>query len=425
MTDTSPQLDEESRWREAERRRVQRTRRTLVSVLVVLVILLLMVSYALVATFKPAGKVATTQEAKGITWVRSIYGWGKAADQQFWGPQGVAIGPDGTIWATTQAQNRVVGFNPDGSFAAMLYQGPANTNPPSQKAFTYPTAVAVDPSGLVYIADQVRSVVWVVSRGNQVVRSIYVPKPSAVAVSSDRLVVGSASGFVIMSPAGAVIKVLGTQGQGINQFQGVDGLAIGKDGTIYAVDQYNNRVSAYDRNGKRKWIITTGNPGNQKSIGSSIVATTSAAPADMEIPGGITIDGAGRLVIADPFGFDLTILNAKNGKFIAKYGAPGTIDGEFVYPSSIAYDPLHDWFAVADTQNARVQIIRLPDSGGSAAASVSATLSGPWRACIIPLLLILLAIVVGFVYRILRRRRERALSDKAHGVEHEPMEDED
>ena len=394
---------ERQSWQEFERRRIQRTRRTLVAILVVLVILLLIAGFALVQIFQPPGKVATTQQASGITWVRSIYGWGKSSDQQFWGPQGVGIGPDGTIWVTTQGQHRVVGFNPDGSFAAMLYQGqPGDASFPN--ALNYPVAAAVDPSGLIYVADQPRSTVWVMTRNNQIVRNIFVPNPASVAVSSDRLVVGSGSGFVIMTPNGDVIKVLGSQGKGINQFQGVRGVAIGKDGTIYVDDQYNNRVSAYDRNGNRKWIVSTGAPGNSKPVASSLVATTSTAPANMQIPAGMTIDGANRLVIADPFGFDLVVLSTQNGRYIASYGAPGTVDGQFVYPSDVAYDPARDWFAVTDTQNARVQIIRLPNSGGTALASAARVLTGPARACIFPLLLIILAIVGGIIYRIMKRR---------------------
>jgi sugar lactone lactonase YvrE len=407
MTDTSTQFDEQRRWREADRRRIQRTRRTLAAALAVLVVLLLIASYALLQIFQPIGKVASVKEAGGVTWVRSIYGWGAGPDQQFWGPQGVAVGPDGTIWATTQGQYRVVGFNPDGSFSAMLYQGKAG-DPKSPNAFTFPTAVAVDPSGLIYITDQPRSTVWVVTRENKIVRSIFVPTPSSIAVSSDRLVVGSASGFVILTPKGEVVKVLGKQGKGIDQFQGVRGVAIAKDGTIFIADQYNNRVSAYDRNGKRTWIVNTGNPGNQKSVKNSTVPSATTAPANMQIPAGMTIDGAGRLVVADPFGFDLTVLDPKNGSLIGKYGNPGTVDGQFVYPSSVAYDPSHDWFAVADTQNARVQIIRLPGSGGSALTAVNTALSGPLRACIFPLALILLVIAGGIIARIVRRRRKPA-----------------
>jgi DNA-binding beta-propeller fold protein YncE len=266
--------------------------------------------------------------------------------------------------------------------------------------------------------------VWVVSRDNMMVRSMFVPTPSSIAVSSDRLVVGAASGFVIMSPAGRVIKVVGSQGKGIDQFQGVRGVAIAKDGTIYVVDQYNNRLSAYDRNGNRKWIISLGNPGNQTNVRASIAVTASIAPAAMQIPAGITIDGAGRLVIADPFGFDLAVLDSKNGKLIAKYGTPGTVDGQFVYPTSVAYDPTHDWFAVADSQNRRVQIIRLPDSGGSALASVNVTLSGPARACIIPLLLLILVIVIGLVYRAMKRRKRRGSAADAESAV-QPVVDEE
>jgi WD40 repeat protein len=245
------------------------------------------------------------------------------------------------------------------------------------------------------------------TRDNRIVRSIFVPVPSSIAVSNDRLVVGSASGFVIMTPTGQVIKVLGKQGTAIDQFQGVHGVAIGKDGTIYASDQYNNRISAYDHNGNRKWIISTGSPGNQKTVASSTVATTSSAPANMQIPAGMTVDGANRLVVVDPFGFDITVLDSKDGRLIAKYGAPGTIDGQFVYPSDISYDPVRDWFAVTDTQNARVQIVRLPGSGGSALAATNRALAGPLRACLLPLLLIVLAIIAGIVYRTLKRRNER------------------
>jgi len=403
---TADQVEHDIDWREAERRRIERTRRLLVGVLIVLIILLLVAGFALVQIFRPVGRIATQEEAKGIEWVRSIYGWGKNADAQFWGPQGVAVGPDGTVWVTTQGQNRVVGFNPDGSLSAMLYQGPPDdTRYPN--ALLFPTAVAVDPAGLIYIADQPRSAVRVMSRDNKIVRTIFVPTPSSIAVSKERLVIGSASGFVIMTPTGEVIKLIGTQGKGKDQFQGVRGVAIGKDGTIFVVDQYNNRISAYDRSGRRKWMVDTGVPGNEKKVKQSTSSTSSAAPANMQIPAGLTVDGAGRLVVADPFGFDLTILSPKDGRLIAKYGAPGTVDGQFVYPSSVAYDATRDWFAVADTQNARVQIIRLPGSGGARTSAIGRALAGPLRACIIPLILLFIAIVTGIIHRILRRRRDR------------------
>ena len=71
-----------------------------------------------------------------------------------------------------------------------------------------------------------------------------------------------------------------------------------------------------------------------------------------------------------------------------------------------------------DTQNGRVQIIRLPGSGGSGLAGANRVLTGPLRACIIPLLLIILAIVAGIIYRVMKRRKNKRLAPVAeHAAE--------
>ena len=244
MTDPVTRDMTEEQWRYMERRRVQRTRRSLISILVILVILLLIATVALVQIYPPVGRVANSTDNSGMTWVRSIYGWGKTPAEQLAGPQGVGIGPDGVIWATDQAYCRVVGFNPDGTYAGMMYQGFRNdfTKP---NAMQYPTSVAVDSNNQLYIGDQSGNQVYVMTRDNTVVRKIFVPNPQCVAVSNDRLVVGAASGFVIMTKTGSVIKVLGSQGKGDKQFMSVRGIVIGKDDTIWVVDQYKNRISCF------------------------------------------------------------------------------------------------------------------------------------------------------------------------------------
>ena len=126
------------------------------------------------------------------------------------------------------------------------------------------------------------------SRDNRIVRSIFVPTPSSIAVIQGPPRRGFGVGLRDHDPDRP-----GREGprharaRAIDQFEGVRGVAIGEDGTIYAVDQYNNRVSAYDRNGNRKWIISTG----QRRATRSRVAQSmsprraSAAPANMQIPG--------------------------------------------------------------------------------------------------------------------------------------------
>lgn len=389
-------------------KRVQNTRRVLAVLLVILFLLLLGISYFFLKVTKPVGEVVTPEDVGGMVWVRSIYGWGKTGPDQLEAPNDVAIAPDGLIWVTDQARSRVVGFNPDGSYAKMLDQGPRGS---SEKALSFPNALAVDEDGLIYICDAPRDLVVVMTPDNEVVREIYVPKPASVAARGDRIVVGAQAGFVIMDKEGQPLSVVGTRGKGEDQFDTVRGVAIGADGTIFVVDQYNNRVSAYDRNGTRLWIRETGSPGNEKVIaGGGSQVTTTTAEARMQLPAKITIDGKGRLVIVDPFDFSLTVLDPADGQFVARYGQPGSAEGQFTYPSGVDYDPARDWFAVADTFNNRVQIVRLPDSGGSVLAPVTRGFSGPLRACALPLLLLLAALVVWMITR-KRQRREDARSE--------------
>jgi sugar lactone lactonase YvrE len=380
--------------------RLKRFRRVLIGVLVTLAVLLLISFVLLLRAFQPPGQVASTREAAGVTWVRSIYGWGNTRTEQLGSPQSVAIGPDGLIWVTDAAMSRVISFRPDGTFNSMLDTGTRG----APGALSFPSSVAVDEQGLVYIGDMTASEVVVMSSDKKVVRRIQVPRPQSVAVRGDRLVVGAIPGFVIMTKAGEVVKVLGSKGTGDDQFTGVEGVAIAGDGTIYIVDQYNNRVSAYDTNGTRKWIRVMGKAGNQTTPQASMQSTIAADA--LQLPSGIAIDGSGRLVVVDAFGFNLAVLDPANGNPIASYGDAGTQDGTFVYPSGIAYDPARDWFAVADTSMDRVQLIRLPDTGGSVFSGVNRSLLGPARACLIPLALLFLVLVGGFIYNRIRRRRQ-------------------
>ena len=87
-----------------------------------------------------------------------------------------------------------------------------------------------------------------------------------------------------------VIKVLGSKGKRDDQFDGVSGIAIAQDGTIFVVDQYNNRISAYDRNGTRKWIRNTGRAGNEVPASESKESQEVTAQAGMQVPAGITVE---------------------------------------------------------------------------------------------------------------------------------------
>ncbi|MBN2405468.1 MAG: NHL repeat-containing protein [Coriobacteriia bacterium] len=396
-----------------DQRRANNTRRALISVLVVLAILLAATTYFLTSIITPVGKVAEPQETNELVWVRSIYGYGDALDQQLQNPNDVAIAPDGTIWITDQTRQRILGFNPDGTYNTMIHQGPRGSSP---EAFSFPSALATDEDGNVLIADSMLDKVLVYTPDNEKLGEYNVPDPLCVAIKDDRVVVGSVSGFVIMQRNGEIVKVVGTRGQGDDQFDSVQGVAVTDDDRILIMDQYNNRLSAYDLDGDRLWIREMGSPANTAELqGGGSLSRESTAQAEMILPLRMTLDGTGRLCVVDVFDFSITVLDAANGDLIGKYGAFGDAEGQFTYPVGISYDTSRDWFAVADLYNSRVQIVRIPDSGGSPASPVARTLAGPWRACLIPFVLIVLAVISWLVIRRVRRRRGSLSVDSPPG----------
>jgi len=379
----------------------KRGRRIMVVILVFLFLMLCSGSYLLFKLVAPAGDIATTEEAGGIEWVRSIYGWGPAPEQQLVRPAAVAVTGDGDILVPTVTGTSVIyRFNADGSlddsFAGSEGDG----------RVLYPTAVTVGPDGFIYVVQTTQeNILKLTPDGKETVMMLDVVKPSALAVTEDRMVVGAKEGFAILDLEGTPIDIIGTGGFDDGQFDTVSGIAVDEDGNIYVVDTYNNRISKYGPDGQRIWIVRTGNPGNQQANeGAMSLTTETDAPAAMQTPGAAVIDGNGRLVVLDMLDFSLAVFDTETGDFIAKYGTFGTDEGTFMYPSGLAYDVERDWFVIGDLGNDRVQIVRLPNSSSSTLLpSARRALSGSIRALFLPLILLLLALVY-WVYRKVRER---------------------
>ncbi len=104
------------------------------------------------------------------------------------------------------------------------------------------------------------------------------------------------------------------------------------------------------------------------------------------------------MVFADAFAFAIYVVDVEEQSIVAAYGEQGEADGLFNYPTGIAYDPDRDWFAVADTANGRVQIVRIPGSGGSPLAAAR-RMNVPWAVWAVPLTVLALAGVVAATRR--------------------------
>jgi sugar lactone lactonase YvrE len=144
-----------------------------------------------------------------------------------------------------------------------------------------------------------------------------------------------------VTEAYAVVKVWGSSGTGPGQFQAPGGIAIDPAGNVYVADPGNNRVQKFDRNGTfLSRIGGVGSPPAQQLVG----------------PSGVTVDRGGTVYVADTgnnrvqaFDMNLTFLSQ-----MGIGGLGGVNLGQMFGPQGIAVDGagrVH----IADTGNNRTQ----------------------------------------------------------------------
>lgn len=396
---------------QATEKRSKTGRRILAIILVILVLLLIAVGFYLVRILIPTG--APSGELGNVSWVRSIYGFGDT-DAELTNPAAVALDPsDGTIWMADPSKFRLVHYGTDGSFLGVIQpsRDASGTDEAQTEGlrFRLPSEIAMDNDGLIYVLEPTYDIVRVFETDGTEIGDFSIPEPLSIAVNDDYIVVGTAAGFAVLDKFGNPLQVIGTAGEGEGQFDKVNGVAIDEDNTIYVADTFNNRISSWTVEGEQLWLVQTGYPGNQQMTGET--EFKSDAPAQMQLPMGLTLDNNNRLIVADMFDFSIAAFDKETGEFLAKFGeiALKMEDGKFFYPSDVDYDPLHDWFVVSDTGAKRAQIITLPDSGGSLLAKGRNSFSGPLKACLFPFLLLLAVVVISFIVnRINRKKRADA-----------------
>ena len=150
----------------------------------------------------------------------------------FFRPHGVCIGPDDALYCTDDNDHTVRKFSSDAKLLMTLGtkgqpsdSGCLNKNYRTVKRgvppFNYPTNVAVSTRGEIYVSD---------GYGNARVHKF--------------------------TPDGRLALSWGEPGTGPGQFNLPHGIAISKDGMVYVADRENNRIQAFDQNGKfvTQWI---------------------------------------------------------------------------------------------------------------------------------------------------------------------------
>lgn len=371
-------------------------------ILTIAIMLLLGMLVALLVTFyqllTPAGDIAPATDNE-LTWVRSMYGFGPAADQQLLSPSSVAIGPDGDVYATDPIRARVMVFRPDGTFRRIVHTGAGGTG---RGNFIRPESIDVDSSGDLYIADSWARKVIVFDANGDFSREWAVPvQARGVHVAGDRVYVLDQGTVLTFEKDGTPLGSFGSRGAGPGQIDAYQGI-VTRGERVYVADSYNKRLQSFSASGSVEWIVPIGDVGRRGPVRLTSKAGDSSGADTLrnhrwELPQDLVFDGRGRLVVVDAFNFELAVVDPKTGLVSHSYGEFGRLDGQFFYPTSVDYDPVRDWFAVADTQNNRVQIVRLPDSAKPSASMLWRAAASPYRFLILPMLMVGIAVVIGAI----------------------------
>ncbi len=247
-------------------------------------------------------------------------------------PSAVAVDAAGNVYIADASNNRIRKINTGGIISTIAGTGVAGYSGDGAAAtlaqLNSPFGVTVDVAGNVFIADA----------SNNRVRKIN-------------------TGGIISTIAGT--GVLGYSGDGaaaaLAQLSYPYGVVVDAAGNVYISDNANHRIRKIDINGIISTIAGTGVAGYS---GDGAAATL----AQLNYPSGIAVDAAGTVYIADYFNHCICKINT--GGIISTYagtGAPGySGDGaaatlaQLNYPSGVAVDAAGNLYIV-DYLNSRTR----------------------------------------------------------------------
>jgi sugar lactone lactonase YvrE len=242
----------------------------------------------------------------------------------------VATGPDGGLYVADCNNHAIRRITPAGvvsTFAGHAGESGHTDGPASTATFRYPTGLAVDAAGNVYVADI----------GNHTIRKI------------------TAAG-VVSTLAGEAEKPGSEDGLGANaHFNQAHGVAVDRVGNVYAADFGNHTVRKITPDGVVSTIAgQAGNPGSNDGIGTA---------ARLCAPYSVTMDESGTVFIADTSNHTVRKITPDGvvGTLAGLAGNVGSRDGlkdvaRFAIPAAVKADTLGNIY-VADFGNLAVRKI--------------------------------------------------------------------
>jgi tripartite motif-containing protein 71 len=262
-------------------------------------------------------------------------------------PFAIATNPtSGNLYISDLGNHRMQEFSPAGK---LLSYWETWSKP---HAVSYPTGLAIAPSGELYIADEYGNQVseWVLPEAGST-RVSYTsqfgssgtgegqfrePYFSTIDGYSNLWVTDNDNSRIEeFSASGKFVAAYGSEGVGNGQLKYPTGIGVNQGtGNVYVSDSGNNRIEEFSSSGA--FVRTFGTSESGK----------------LNNPMGLKIDSSGNVWVADK-GNNRVVEFSSTGSFIAAYGSEGSGSGQFKGPTDIAFSGSNLY--VTDLRNDRVQ----------------------------------------------------------------------
>ncbi len=309
---------------------------------------------------------------------------GAGAKARFYIPSGIAVDSAGNVYAADSYNDTIREVTPAGVVTTLagIASDVGNANGTGSKArFSFPSSVAVDAAGNVYVADTDNSTIREITSAALVttIAGVAVSFGTADGTGSEArfdvpwaIATGPNGNIYIadtgncsvrkITPAGLVTTVAGLSGfigstDGIGtqaRFEYPQGVAVDTSSNIYVADSGNNTIRKVTPSG----VVTTlaglaGSHGSADGIGSK---------ARFDFPFGIAVDTAGNVYVADSLNDTIRKITPVSGTtnwsvstIAGLSGSHGVADGtnksaRFYHPAGLTADSTGDLY-VADTLN--------------------------------------------------------------------------
>lgn len=179
-------------------------------------------------------------------------------NSKFWGPRGMAIGPEGNLYVTDTGNKRVLVFTPEGKFVRKIDSNLTQARIDAGDKFNKPgelnepIGIAVDKDGNVFVADTHNNRIQKFDKDLKPVAQYPVPTTdwSPAPYLEPFLALDGAGNIYYTAPSSKAVVMLGPDGkevgrktsEGKTTLQRPTGLTVSEDGTAYVVDTEASHV---------------------------------------------------------------------------------------------------------------------------------------------------------------------------------------